>query len=718
MLIRIIILTLLTLLVFNLEAQNNTVNRADYQLEMKFTDVRIEVDGVLDDEAWQSADKTKRFHKVTPIDEGYPTSSSEVMMVRNRDYFYIAITCFDTLPGKRPVESLRRDFSFGRNDNFIVFIDTYNDQTNGFAFGISAVGAQWEGIQADGGFVSLNWDTKWRSAVKNHDDRWIAEFEIPYRSIRYKEGATEWGINFSRLDLKSGEKSSWAPVPRQFQTANLAFTGTLKWEEPLPKRGVQYSIIPYVFTKSTKDNIANTDTRYSAKAGLDAKITLSTSLNLDLTLNPDFSQVEVDQQQINLDRFELFFPERRQFFLENSDLFASLGEDGNRPFFSRRIGLQNPVLAGARLSGKLSKKSRVGLMNLQTGSNENALASNFTVGVLQQQIFTRSNISFFLVNKQITDADRNPNDIYNRVAGFDVNLSSPNSRWTGKAFYHQSLYEGVSGDALTFAGNVKYDTPKMAISFGQSYIGENYDAQVGFIRRKGVYRINPEFKYRFFPKNSKITSHGIDVRSAIFLDKKFKLRDRQTLASYTFTWIDRSTLALFVLEDYIKLIDSFDPTNSGGVPLPANTEYSWSRYGAKYTSNPRSLLNYSMLAAYGGHYNGTRTELSGEISYRVQPFGYLGLIGSYNDINLPLPYSNVDFYLLGPKLDVTFTDKIFLTTFTQFNNQIDNLNVNVRFQWRFAPGSDFFLVYTQNTYQEGRQLKNRGLAAKLSYWLN
>ena len=699
-------------------AQQSPVNRSNYQLDMESSDNKIKIDGILDDEAWTSAQVTSPFHKVTPIDEGYPTSASEVMMSRNDDFFYIAITCYDTIAGKRPVESLRRDFSFGRNDNFIVFIDTYNDQTNGFAFGISAVGAQWDGIQADGGFVSLNWDTKWRSAVKNHADRWVAEFEIPYKSIRYKEGATEWGINFSRLDLKTGQKSAWAPVPRQFQTANLAFTGTLKWKEPLPKRGVNYAVIPYVFAKSTKDFEAQSEADISTKVGLDAKVTVSTSLNLDLTFNPDFSQVEVDQQQTNLDRFELFFPEKRQFFLENSDLFASLGEVGNRPFFSRRIGLNNPVRAGARLSGKIGQNARIGLMNMQTGTNNLDLASNFTVAVYQQQLFSRSNLSFFVVNKQITDQDNVQSDLYNRIAGADLNLSSADSRWTGKIFYHQSIYAESEGDAFSSSANVKYDTPKMAASLSQSYIGEGYQADVGFIRRVGVYKTSPTFKYRFFPKNAKITSHGLDVKSDLFFDKEFDLRDRKSISSYSVTWVDRSTMSLYAEENYIQLRQSFDPTNSGGLKLDKDSEHSWSRLGIKYSSNPRSLLNYTILGSYGGYYNGNRTELTGEASYRVQPYGYVGLIGSYNDIDLPTPYSSADFYLIGPKLDITFTDKIFLTTFTQYNNQIDNLNVNVRFQWRFAPGSDFFIVYTQNTFQEDFVIKNRGLVTKLNYWFN
>ena len=270
---------------------------------------------------------------------------------------YIGIVCYDPTPGKRPVESLRRDFAFGKNDNFIAFIDTYNDMTNGFAFGVSAAGAQWEGSQANGGLVSLDWDIKWKSAVRNYKDRWVAEFGIPFRSMRYHEGATEWGINFSRLDLKTNEKSSWAPMPRNLQTANLGYAGTLVWDEPLGEAGLRYSLIPYLSAKATRDNEADQSTR-RATGGMDAKVILSTSLNLDLTVNPDYSQVDVDTQQTNLDRFELFFPEKRRFFLENSDLVRQSRSQQPPPFFSRRIGLNRRVDAGARLSGNLGDNWR------------------------------------------------------------------------------------------------------------------------------------------------------------------------------------------------------------------------------------------------------------------------------------------------------------------------------------------------------------------------
>ena len=352
------------------------------------------------------------------------------------------------LPGKRPVESLRRDFNFGKNDNFLVFIDTYNDQTNGFSFGVSAAGAQWDGVQANGGTVNLDWDIKWKSAVKNYPDRWVAEFAIPFRSIRYHGGEPEWGINFSRLDLKTNEKSSWAPMPRQFATATLAFTGSLVWDKPLPSSGgPRFSLIPYVSGKATQDVESGEDIQPKANAGVDAKVILSTSMNLDLTVNPDYSQVEVDRQVTNLDRFELFFPEKRQFYLENSDLFANLGTENLRPFFSRRIGLNTPVVAGARLSGKIGNNWRIGLMDMQTREKDEIPAGNYTVAALQRKVFRRSNISAFLVNKQVMNVKNDTSFAgldYNRVAGMEFNLASADNRWTGKTFYHQAFYPGAN----------------------------------------------------------------------------------------------------------------------------------------------------------------------------------------------------------------------------------------------------------------------------------
>lgn len=698
------------------------INRDKYRISIRETTDHINIDGVLDEPVWMTTDRAMNFQRVLPTDTGYAAAQTEVRVTYNESTLFIGIICYDTTPGKRPVESLRRDFSFGKNDNFLVFIDTYNDQTNGFSFGISPAGAQWDGQQANGGTVNLDWDIKWRSSVKNYDDKWIAEFAIPFRSMRYNGGESEWGINFSRQDLKTSEKSSWAPMPRQFATATLAFTGSLVWDKPLPDAGLRFSLIPYTSVKTTQNKEAGEPFKTRANAGADAKMILSTSMNLDLTLNPDYSQVEVDRQRTNLDRFELFFPEKRQFFLENSDLFANLGTENLRPFFSRRIGLTSPVQAGARLSGKIGNDWRIGLMDLQTGPKDDIPSGNFAVAALQRKVFQRSNVSAFLVNKQVMffneeDTSYTGND-FNRVAGAEFNLASADNRWTGKTFYHQSFYPGADGDASAVAANITYATQYINATLNQAWVGSDYTAEVGYIRRRGYYEVSPGFQYKFFPKSSRIANHGPVFKTMMLFDKSFALTDRESEISYQIEWLNKSIIKADLENSYVYLTEPFDPTNSGGIPLPADTEYTSNEVSASFISDIRKPFNFMLMSLYGGYYNGIRHSINSEIHYRIQPYGSIAIVTSYNNVKMPSPYNSAELILVGPRLDFTFTDKLFFTSLVQYNNQIDNVNINLRFQWRFAPVSDLFIVYTENSYPSDHSVKNRGLVLKISYWFN
>lgn len=697
------------------------INRDQYRISILETGQDIKIDGVLDEPVWQTAGMAGDFHRVLPTDTGYAVARTEVRVTYNKSTLFLGIVCYDPTPGKRPVESLRRDFAFLKNDNFIVFIDTYNDQTNGFAFGVSPAGAQWDGIQANGGTVNLDWDIKWWSAVKNYDDRYVAEFAIPFRSLRYNGGATEWGINFSRQDLKTSEKSSWAPMPRQFATATLAFTGTLVWDKPLPRSGTRFSVIPYALAMATQDREAGEEFKPHVTAGLDSKVILSTSMNLDLTLNPDYSQVEVDKQQTNLDRFELFFPEKRQFYLENSDLFANLGAENLRPFFSRRIGLNSPVQVGARLSGKIGDNWRIGLMDLQTGSRDTIPSGNFAVAAIQRKVFRRSSISAFLVNKQVLgvkNGDDYSGNLYNRVAGVEFNLASANNRWTGKTFYHRSFYPGAAGNNSALAANITYASQFLMATVNQSWVGAGYVAETGYIRRKGYYEIIPLMQYKFFPAASSIANHGPGLKADLFLDPQFNLTDRDVQLFYQVEWLNKSIFQADVKSSWIMLLAPFDPTNLGGVKLAAGDSFSWNEIGASFTSDLRKPFNFLISSRYGGYFNGTRFNISNELYYRLQPYASLSIVTTYNDINLPAPYNSARLFLVGPRLDITFTNKIFFTSLVQYNNQTDNLNVNLRFQWRFAPVSDLFIVYTENSFPGDYRVKNRGVVVKLSYWFN
>lgn len=704
-----------------LDAQSTAINRADFRLQAAKTDQTLEIDGLLDEAIWSRAEKTSPFFRITPIDTGYAKAQTEVQIAYDDDFLYMGIVCYDPMPGKRPATNYRRDWNFNRNDNFFAAIDTYNDQTNGFAFGVNCIGGQWDGIQANGGSVYNDWDGKWYSAVAQYEDRWVAEFKIPFRTIRYRVGDAEWGINFSRLDLKTDEKSAWAPVPRQFQSASLAHTGTLAWEEAPPASGLRFSVIPYVSGKATHDIQSSDLVSYKPNAGVDAKVILSTSMNMDITVNPDYSQVEVDQQQVNLDRFELFFPEKRKFFLENSDLFANLGTQAIRPFFSRRIGLNSPVIAGARLSGNAGENWRIGLMNMQTAGDDVNSADNFSVAVLQRKILARSNVSVFMTNKQVISTPDDPNYSaydYNRVAGTEFNFASANNNWTGKVFYHQSFNPASQGKRFASAGMIQYDKEQFSAGLSQSYVGGNYLAEMGYVRRTGFNQTTPSIGYKFYVMSDRIAWHGPSLDADFFLDADLSLTDRETDFKYSLVWMDRSQISLGLEEGYVRLLDPFDPTHTGGEMLVAGEEFNWKEVSLSYLSTMKRLFTFMVEGRYGGYYGGTKLSVEADLNYRVQPFGSLSLVASYNKVEMPTPYSSADLILVGPRLDITFTEKLFFTTFVQYNNQIDNVNVNMRLQWRYAPVSDLYIVYTENAYPTGWNTKNRGIALKLSYWFN
>jgi hypothetical protein len=721
--IRFLLLTLFFLYGgISLYSQEKAVNRDKYRINISQTGEPMRIDGVLDEKSWQASDKAENFIPVTPIDTGLAIAQTTVLITYDKSNIYIGAVCYDPSPGKRPVESLRRDFEFGKNDNFRIHIDSYNNQTNGFVFGVSAAGAQCDGVINNGNQSSFTWDIKWKSAVKSYDDRWVAEMAIPFRSLRYLGGEKEWGVNFGRLDLKTNEKSAWAPVPRQFPHNSLPHTGTLMWDKPLGKAGLRLSIIPYATSKVIKNTEAGEPAKWKWNAGFDTKMILSTSMNLDLTVNPDYSQVEEDRQQTNLDRFELFYPERRQFFLENSDLFANLGNNQARPFFSRRIGLNAPVNFGGRMTGRIGNKWRIGIMDMQTGSKGENLAGNYAVAVLQREIFSRSSIVGFLVNKNITESYHDSAFTtlrYNRVAGLEYNYATTDNQWQGKLFYHQSFYPGAGMDAAAASGNISYSTQYLKAGIDKSWIGSDYIAEAGYIRRTGFYEINPTVSYLFYPSGSKrFISHGPGTSFNVIFDPEFNLTDRTTQISYNINWQNKSQLSVRIKEQFIKLRRAFDPTNTGGEKLAPGEQYNWKSLQAEFTSDARKLFNYSLNSSVGGYYNGNLWNINGMTNYRIEPYGSIGITADYNNISLPEPYKSAELILVGPTLDMTFTDKIFLTTFVQYNNQIDNLNTNIRFQWRFAPVSDLFIVYSGNSYTENFVNKNRGLVIKLSYWFN
>ena len=380
---------------------------------------------VLDEKDWELADIARDFYQRFPLDTSLSQAQTEVRLTYDNQFLYVGAVCYRPDSGKYVVQSLRRDFSTRGVDHFEVAFDPFQDQTNGFQFVVNAYGVQREALIVNGGNgrggTSRSWDNKWFCKVSRMRDHWVVEMAIPFNTLRFKEGSKQWGINFGRYDSQTNERTNWTWIPRNFQSTSMAYNSPLNWDQPLKKSGKNISVIPYLTGAYVDDFEDDIEPSPGGDVGADVKVGLTSSLNLDLTINPDFSQVEVDRQVTNLDRFEISFPERRQFFLENEDLFSNFGSSSLRPFFTRRIGIatdtttgltvQNKILGGARLSGKINKDWRVGFLDMQTTAEEDLgiNAANYMVGVVQRQVLKRSNFSAIFVNKHNFIAD-NPED--------------------------------------------------------------------------------------------------------------------------------------------------------------------------------------------------------------------------------------------------------------------------------------------------------------------
>ncbi|MEQ8304805.1 MAG: DUF5916 domain-containing protein [Cyclobacteriaceae bacterium] len=719
------------------------------------TSEKVKVDGVLDDEVWKVAEKSGDFRQYFPADTSKSIVKTEMQLAYDNNFIYIAAKMFniDGGPGSYVTPSLRRDYRGEANDGISVVFDTFKDKTNAFLFGVNPFGVQREGLISNGGddgrgrgnnAFSLDWDNKWFSEVVQYEGYWVAEFAIPFKTLRFKEGLSSWNINFYRIDSQTAERSSWSPIPRNFSIASLAFNRELIWDTPLKKTGSNISVIPYGAAGQSQNFEEGTPKDGSVEIGGDAKIAINSALNLDLTINPDFSQVEVDQQVTNLDRFEIFFPERRQFFLENADLFSDYGEGRLRPFFSRRIGvardtstgqnLQNKIYGGARLSGKINNNLRVGLLNMQAGKDEDLQlpSTNYTVATVQQKIFSRSNISAIFVNKQafqdsIGGAFNFSPQNYNRLIGLDYNLASRDNLWNGKFFYHRSFDQDALDSTFAMGANLVYSTLKWEISSTMQNIGANYNPEVGFAPRVNYLRLAPTAWYNFYPTRGPIQSHGPGLDFDVIGNEFYGVTDYDINLMYRMRFTNTGSFNMRLRREYVYLFDDFDPTNTDGPELPSGTSYGNYVIIARYNSDARRKVAYQLNTRSGGYFNGSRINLDGNVSFRIQPYGSLSMDFSYDRIRLPEPYKDADLILVGPRFDITFTRKLFWTSFFQYNSQINNLNINSRLQWRFKPVSDLFIVYTDNyfasSFENGEIInigkpKSRALVLKLTYWLN
>ncbi len=694
----------------------------------------ISLDGRLDENSWSEASVAKDFWQKSPRDDIKAALKTEVKLTYDRHFFYVGFTCYDS-SRTHILQTQKRDETFWDSDGVAIVVDPFDEATNGLFFGINTSGAQTDALLGGGSGMdnwSDEWNNRWFAETAQHIGYWTAEFAIPFKTLRYDPQKLQWGINFVRSDAKGNELHVWAQVPRQFWPIDLGYTGHLIWDKNPPKAKSNISVIPYVSGSVNEEEEIGKENKLST--GADVKIAVSPSMNLDLTVNPDFSQVEVDEQVTNLTRFDIFFPERRNFFLENSDLFSSFGNPLIRPFFSRRIGLGDdglpvPIQFGARLSGNLNDNLRIGLLDVHTGEKGDIDAQNYFMAAFSQRLLKRSSLSGFLINRQGFNGSKNIEKDYGRNAGLSFRYQSEDGKWDAWSVYHHSFKEGINSENKYTNFGASYTGKVLNAVVAFLDIGTNYYADVGFINRIFQYdastdsEIRQGYKFLFFPIGATLIPEKTDViqrvefmtENYLVFDPDFNQNEANTGLFIESAFANSSSLLLQISTSKITLQYPFSFTDD--TPLPIG-DYSQTNYGLEYISDTRKLFNYSVGFSRGSFYSGTLRSLTLGTSYRRQPWGLFTVSAEYNDLKFPDPYGNSKLWLVGPKLEIAFTRDLFWSTFVQYNTQAENFNINSRLQWQFKPLSWVYLVYTDNYNSSVWTRKNRAIVLKINYWLS
>jgi hypothetical protein len=719
------------------------VYQRSYSQEKKifatYTNETITLDGIDNEISWTNTKKiSDEFYGIIPIPENKGSQKNEIKIIYDDKFLYVFAKAY-TIAEKIGEPSLKRDAKTRGADAILVMFDTYSDATNAFWFESTSSGVKKDALisnggQSSGNDIDFSWDIKFDVKTVKHNGYYSVEFKIPFSSLKFPEGSTKWKVNFYRADNVYSEFNSWTKVPKGQNGLNISFFGDLIFDKPLGSSKSPIILIPYTNGIASKD-YENKSSFSDFSFGGDAKISIGNGMNLDLTLNPDFSQVEVDDQIVNLTRFEINLPEKRQFFIQNSDLFASLGDSrDSRTFFSRRIGvakdkdgntIENRIVAGLRLSGKITDNLRLGFLNMQTEEdNANSIsANNNMVFALQQRVFSKSNINLFFINREKTGNSNLVNDQekFNRVFGVDYNLRSKNSKWSGSLFYHNSINENKKDDSYSSGMVLSYNSKNHGIYSKIISVGEGFESNLGFIRRKGIFKQYIRYERRFWIETDKISNINVtpSFRYITKPNQNSLIMDRDFSTSFEIDFKNLSNFSIDFSYPYTYLDSEFNVTRKdGAVPIPIGG-YNYPNLEISFRNSFFNEFTYFFEVGGGQFFNGTKKSIQARIGYRIEPIVQTSLNISYDKIELPKPYDTAGLWLIGPKINFTFSKKLFWSNYIQYSNIGESLGINSRLQWRFAPLSDFYLVYNDNYFASDIFApKLRSLTFKLSYWFN
>ena len=702
------------------------------------------IDGdVLNDPAYADTVLTTGFVQNRPF-EGEPASErTEVRIVYTADTIYFGVVCYTGDPATIVVADSRRDSDMTETDSFRIILDTYLDGQNGFVFGTNPAGIEYDGQvtnegqgsgrfggggsgrpsnsrqqRGSGGGFNLNWDGAWQVATSVTDIGWTAEVAIPFRTLRYPRNEVQsWGVNFQRNIRSRNEQAYWSPLPRQYNINRISLAGVLQGVEVPAQRNLQ--LTPYILGESLYRTQDRRDLT-TGDLGADLKYSVTPSLTLDLTYNTDFAQVEVDDQQINLDRFTLFFPEKRPFFLENAGLF-SVGQSGAVDiFFSRRIGLgdsgeQVPIVGGGRLSGKVGRNTNVGFLNMQTASvgGSGTLGQNFTVARVRQDLANRSNIGAMLVNREAT-GDLGGDGDYNRAYAVD-------GRWgigeggTVSGFAAATDTPGLTGgDSHAYGLSAQHEIEWVRLGLGYTEVAPNFNPEVGFLARQSYRRMNGSVFTTFRPDDF-MGVHEFRPHVAHNTVFDFGTGRQET----QFTHIDNHTEWRNGYEIHTGMNLSregvFEPFEIfPGIVIPPGA-YDHKEVQIAGNTNLGAPISANINTIVGGLFGGDRVTITPSIAVRVgETFNAL-FEWSYNDLRLP----GGDFTtnLARVRLSYSFTTRMFFQALVQYNDRADLWSSNLRFGLLSDANTGLFIVYNdiQGLGSEIPTGAGRTLTLKYSY---
>jgi hypothetical protein len=691
----------------------------------------IVLDGVLDEDAWRLAQPATDFVQAEPR-EGQPASErTEVRVVFDRDALYIGATCHDAT-GAPIVNDIRKDFPAGDQDSFEVILDTFADRRNGFVFVTNALGAKSDTqIANEGRDVNISWDAVWTVETRRSADGWSAEIRIPFKTLRFARGDRIWGINFSRRIRRKNEIDYWSAVPRVYNLYRASLAGTLVGlsvepiiadsgggasadgaqgavaSAPLPST-LNLRLKPWIASNSTRA-LSGTAFDNSGHVGLDAKYGVTPSLTLDVTVKPDFAQAEADEQQVNLTQFSLYFPEKREFFLENSGMFYfgdipresrvggfrfSAPEEEVLLFFSRRIGLTGagdeiPIAAGGRLTGRVGRYG-VGAMTIQTQAQDGRAGDNYTVLRGRRDILKNSDVGAIFLSRQSADASSNRNE----VAGVDANFRFLKAL-SFNGFLSRSWTPGVDGGELAGKGSASWNDNFIHTQYSILTVGDNFRDDIGFIKRTGVRKHFIDFGIRNRP--DWLRKYGIreshpHTRYNIYLDQSNRKVSHTNHVAEAIFFENGSLIEVQWNPRFERIVTPFKirPDQSF-----APGSYSWNEFALEAETDHSRLVSGSTLVTMGGFWNGTQRSLQAGVIVRPSYHLKVDLAMQRNDITLPAPMHDFVTNLVTSRVGYAFNTRTFLDTLLQYNTDLKQFSANVRFDIIHRPLSDLFVVYNE-----------------------